>query len=126
MSFSTGSNQATNISGAADPNTTGGHSVSSGRRMISNIGVEDACGVMWQWGLAFGGPYAGSTMVDQFAATRTTQRGQGGYMPNGVFLGGAWSLGVSCGSRGSQWSVGPTFLSALCGARGVSEPSTII
>ena len=44
-----GSNQKTNISGSADPVTTGGHVDTASRRMISNIGVEDACGAMWQW-----------------------------------------------------------------------------
>ncbi len=44
-----GSNQQTNITGGADPVTTGGHSDTAGRRMISNIGCEDCCGAMWQW-----------------------------------------------------------------------------
>ena len=44
-----GSNEQTSISGSADPNTTGGHSDTAGRRMISNIGCEDCCGAMWQW-----------------------------------------------------------------------------
>lgn len=44
-----GSNQKTNIAGSADPVTTGGHADTAGRRMVSNIGVEDACGAMWQW-----------------------------------------------------------------------------
>lgn len=44
-----GSNEETNITGSADPVTTGGHSDTAGRRMISNIGCEDCCGVMWQW-----------------------------------------------------------------------------
>lgn len=44
-----GGNEETNINGSADPGTTGGHSDSAGRRMISDIGVEDATGVMWQW-----------------------------------------------------------------------------
>jgi len=44
-----GSNEETNIAGGADPGTTGGHSDTVGRRMISNIGVEDGCGVMRQW-----------------------------------------------------------------------------
>ncbi len=45
----TGSNEKTNITGSVDPVTTGGHVDTAGRRMISNIGLEDACGVMWQW-----------------------------------------------------------------------------
>jgi len=44
-----GSNEKTNISGSADPVTTGGHSDTAGRRMISNIGLEDCCGAIWQW-----------------------------------------------------------------------------
>ncbi len=43
------SNEETNIAGSADPVTTGGHSDTAGRRMISNIGCEDCCGAMWQW-----------------------------------------------------------------------------
>jgi hypothetical protein len=45
-----GSNQKTNINGSADAVTTGGgHIDTAGRRMVSNIGCEDCCGVMWQW-----------------------------------------------------------------------------
>ncbi len=44
-----GSNEETNIAGSADPVTTGGHVDTAGRRMISSIGLEDCCGVMWQW-----------------------------------------------------------------------------
>ena len=44
-----GSNQTTNIAGGADPVTTSGHTDTAGRRMISNIGCEDCCGVMQQW-----------------------------------------------------------------------------
>ncbi len=44
-----GSNEETNITGSADPVTTGGHVDTAGRRMIANNGCEDLCGVMWQW-----------------------------------------------------------------------------
>ena len=44
-----GSNEGTNISGSANPGTTGGHKDTNNRRMISNIGCEDCCGVMYQW-----------------------------------------------------------------------------
>jgi len=49
QAIATGSNEETNIAGSADPVTTGGHSDTAGRRMISNIGCEDCCGAMWQW-----------------------------------------------------------------------------
>jgi len=44
-----GSNQKTNITGSADPVTTGGHIDTAGRRMIANYGAEDMCGAMYQW-----------------------------------------------------------------------------
>lgn len=44
-----GSNEGTNISGNSDPNTTGGHKDTNNRRMISNYGLEDCCGALWQW-----------------------------------------------------------------------------
>ena len=44
-----GSNERTNIANSADPGTTGGHKDMAGRRMISNYGLEDCCGCMWQW-----------------------------------------------------------------------------
>ena len=50
MSISTGSNQGTNIKGSADVGKTGGYGDTAGRRMISNIGCEDCCGNLWQWG----------------------------------------------------------------------------
>ncbi len=46
---SEGSNMQTNIVGSAAPVTTGGHSDTAGRRMISNIGLEDCCGARNQW-----------------------------------------------------------------------------
>lgn len=49
VAFAKGSNEMTNINGSSDPNTTGGHTDTAGRRMISNIGCEDCCGVLWQW-----------------------------------------------------------------------------
>ena len=49
QSIAAGSNEETNITGSADPVTTGGHVDTAGRRMISNIGCEDCCGAMYQW-----------------------------------------------------------------------------
>ena len=47
--FAKGSNECTNIKNNSDPGTTGGHVDSANRRMISNYGIEDCCGVLWQW-----------------------------------------------------------------------------
>ena len=49
QSIAAGSNEETNIAGTADSVTSGGHSDTSGRRMIGDIGTEDCCGAMYQW-----------------------------------------------------------------------------
>ena len=49
QSLAAGSNAETNITGSADPVTTGGHVDTASRRMISNIGCEDCCGALRQW-----------------------------------------------------------------------------
>ena len=49
QAIAAGSNEETNIKESTDPVTTGGHLDTAGRRMVSNIGCEDCCGVMWQW-----------------------------------------------------------------------------
>ena len=52
--YAKGSNEQTNIQGSSDPNTTGGHKDTAGRRMISNYGAEDCCGALWQWTMDLG------------------------------------------------------------------------
>jgi hypothetical protein len=51
QSQAAGSNEQTVISGAAMPNpaTTIGYVDSAGTRMISNIGCESCCGLVWYW-----------------------------------------------------------------------------
>lgn len=101
-----GSNQQTAIKGAADPITTGGHVDTAGRRMISNIGVEDGCGAYWQWtrdlGPAGDSGWNGSSLD-----------GKGQQYGNvyAVIAGGYWGYSVYCGSRclagnSSQLNVG--------------------
>ena len=121
LSFSHGSNQGTNIVGSADPVTTGGHVDTAGRRMISNIGVEDCCGAVWQWLIEAGGPYdTSNTQVPQ-GTSRTSQAGQGYNVPNRGLAGGHWAAAALCGSRGSSWANSPLNLHAYIGARGVAE-----
>ena len=124
FTLSMGSNQGTNITGSADPNTTGGHTDTAGRRMISNEGAEDCCGVMWQWGMdsLSGGSDAWANAYDG------NDTGVGGqhYRPaNRVILGGGWGDGVLCGSRGSSGVYGPLALDSDCGSRGCAEPKEV-
>ena len=108
-----GSNQQTNINGNSDPVTTGGHSDSAGRRMISNFFLEDMCGAMWQWlqdqSYQLGSGSAG--WKDMFP---DADKGQLYLMADNadikLIAGGSWGNGASCGSRSRfanayRWSV---------------------
>ena len=122
VAMSIGSNQSTNISGSADPNTTGGHKDTTSRRMISNIGVEDACGALWQWGCESGGPYGAAAYVNAYDANDKNVGGQSYNASGRAVLGGPWASTVACGSRGSDWRYGPLALLASLAGRGASEP----
>ena len=114
--FAKGSNEGTNILGSADPNTTGGHVDTNNRRMISNYGLEDCCGTLWQWSQDCMEFYPGATWNSS-----STPYWLGGYAwqdnpvynPNAdsskmgscagllrrLLLGGSWGSSAYCGSR---------------------------
>jgi len=125
MAGATGSNEGTSITGSADPGTTGGKLDTAGRRMISNIGVEDCCGAAWQWLIEAGGPYDTSNTNVAQGTSRTSQAGQGYNVPNRGVAGGDWNGAANCGSRGSRWNGSPLILNANIGARGVAEPLAV-
>lgn len=121
---SIGSNQSTNILSSADPGTTGGHKNTANRRMVSNFGVEDCCGALYQWGADVGAGYTGSSWVNGFDANDKYVGGQNyGSAPFRPLLGGAWNSGAACGSRCVYWAYGALSLSVSCAGRGASEPS---
>lgn len=120
VSAAMGSNQGTNIFGSTDPNTTGGHKDTANRRMVSNIGCEDMCGAMWQWGLETGAGTGGSTYANAYDANDYGVGGQAAYSPSRAIFGGAWTSGVACGSRSSYWTNQPLTLQTSFGIRGWS------
>lgn len=122
MSLSMGANQGTNITASTDPVTTGGHIDTAARRMISNIGCEDCCGVLWQWGRDRGGGQTAASWINAYDVNDTGQLGQHYLAPFAVIFGGAWSNGVYCGSRSTFWNFSPLGVAPDFGARGVSEP----
>jgi hypothetical protein len=124
MAGANGANEGTNISGSADPATTGGHNDTAGRRMISNTFGEDYCGALCQWLIEAGGGAGTAAFKNQYSA-RTAQRGQGYQEPNHGLVGGHWSNGAASGSRLSAWNNGPLILYANFGARGVAEPLAV-
>lgn len=118
-----GSNEGTAIKGAADPNTTGGHVDTAGRRMISDIGLEDCCGVLWQWGndLGFAG---GSGWTDSVYSGAVDDRRYGQAYGNlfRLLFGADWAGGASCGSRSADCLGVSSGVNANCGCRCASEP----
>jgi hypothetical protein len=127
MALAIGSNEETNISGSADPGTTGGHTDTASRRMISNIGCEDCAGALYQWANDTGSEGATTSWVVQDTASDATTydgdnsigRGQGFSVPNRGLLGGGWDEGAICGSRSAYWNRSPLLLSTYFGSRGV-------
>lgn len=109
VDFSIGSNQGTNIAGSADPVTTGGHTDTAGRRMISNIGCEDCAGALWQWGIEGGATNdVGSSWSNAYDSNDSGVAGQHYEAPNRPLFGGPWVSAGQCGSRGSNWRSSPT------------------
>jgi hypothetical protein len=133
-----GSNEQTNIAGSADPNTTGGHTDTAGRRMISSYGLEDCCGAMWQFLTGGGwrfvtptfnsadypapsGPNDGGSSTD--ANRHDDWPGEKGstWSTDGrcALIGGAyWGNGTSCGSRARTAAHSRSDTHASIGARG--------
>ena len=120
---SLGSNQSTNVTGSNDKGTTGGWTDTAGRRMISNIGCEDMCGLMWQWCSDTGGYTSGSSWANAFDGNDSGVGGQHYGAPYRGLLGGSWGSGAICGSRGSYWIDSVLGLYSDVSARGCSEPS---
>jgi len=122
-----GSNEGTNISTSDDPVTTGGHNDTAARRMISNYGIEDMCGVMWQWldeqSYRFGGAVNHTHQITVSGDPETVTSGnpsvdvapifsykdvtggkgqlntQGTYGDVKLLAGGTWDSATNCGSR---------------------------
>lgn len=117
-----GSNQQTNISGSASPvpKTAGGHSDTADRRMISNIGVEEGCGFLWQW-LASTSASGGSSW-----ATIKGSKGNVYGSCHVLVAGGKWADGAHCGSRSRDTHYGRVTADAGIGGRGRSRPRSIL
>lgn len=118
-----GSNEQTNIQGSSDPNTTGGHVDTAGRRMISNIGLEDCCGVLWQFSMDLGFA-GGSSWTNSVYNSSVDDRSYGqtyGTLYR-LCLGSRWNLGADCGSRSASCNGSSAFVNVYCSSRGASEP----
>ena len=107
-----GSNAQTNIQGSADPVTTGGHTDTAGRRMISRYFLEDMCGAYWIWLETFSS-YSGSAWVQVPDA-----QGQTYGTPYAIIAGGTWTSAANCGPRCRNCNNSRLNVNANNGARG--------
>ncbi len=122
-----GSNSATNISGSGDPATTGGHSDTAARRMISNIGCEDCAGAMWQWlsdqsYLNHATTYNGTWSWKDMGAGQLYSQGAVGDVK--LIAGGDWSNGTNCGPRSRIANYSRWFATSAIGARFAARSKT--
>ena len=115
--FAFGSNEKTNISGSADPVTTGGHKDTNNRRMISQYFIEDCCGALWQW-LDDESTGSGNNWTDI-----TLDDGASSSFYNALVLlaGGLWGNGARCGSGCRAGHLSRSALYADHSARGLSR-----
>ena len=118
-----GSNEQTSIQGSSDPNTTGGHVDTAGRRMISNIGLEDCCGVLWQFSmdLGFAGGSGWTNSVYNFSVDDRSYGQTYGTLYR-LLLGSYWNGGAYCGSRSADCIVSSAYVDGGFSSRGASEP----
>lgn len=138
-----GSNENTSIKNSTDPNTTGGHIDTAGRRMISNYGLEDCCGVLWQWGedLFDCASAAGiSWSSSKFYLNGYSWQTKSVYSPaydsqtygscygllRRVLLGAGWCDGAGgCGSRSASCNDFSSNGNPVYSSRGASEPRLV-
>lgn len=122
-----GGNEETNIAGSADPGTTGGHTDTAGRRMISAIGCEDCAGAMYQWlsDQSFRSDYTTSWGWYDLPGGKGSLYNQAGTNGRGdvkLRAGGPWDGGANCGSRCRVANSSRWVASSGSGARGAAEP----
>ena len=122
-SIALGSNEGTSIAGSADPSggPVGGHSDTDGRRMISAIGVEEACGYLWTWLQEVSSPGTGTT--DNWDTATAVSDGQGSFgkeywTPYVARAGGNWYSGAQAGSRARGFNNRRVSVNAFSGGRG--------
>lgn len=83
---------------------------------VSKWGCNQVAGVMWQWGMNWGGAYSTAGW-----SANTNGRGSTYNAPNAARFGGAWAGTSGAGSRSSDWGVAPSASYDSIGARGVCD-----
>ena len=134
-----GTPEGTNISGSKDANTTGGHSDTNSRRIVSNYGVEDCTGVIWQWGSdlfeamttshsgsnQYNDGYSWSNLSVYNSSIDDKSYGSCGGFLRRVRFGGLWDDGSICGSRCALCYFFSAGRGGGIAGRGASEPLAV-
>jgi len=134
-----GSNEETNIAGSTMPGDgAGGHSDTAGRRMISIYGVEEGCGLLWQWlrttsaagrdGVMYGQTsttpsYGDITVTTSSYGPYGQAGGKGSFwgLACALLAGGAWNYSTTCGSRARNANAARSNAHSNHGGRGRSR-----
>ena len=124
QSAAAGGNEETNITGSADPGTTGGHVDTAARRMISNIGCEDMAGAMYQWLNEQSAMYDDAVVAGWYDLAGAKGSLYRPVDTNDVKLlaGGYWDHGANCGSRCRYAPTSRWHTLTSIGARFLAEP----
>lgn len=121
--FAKGIEECVNVKGSADVNTTGGHYTTNSKRIVSNYGIEDCAGVIWQWlSDVFGSDFASSWNTSSNRDARNTRGDCYGGGLRRALAGGGWIDGAHCGSRASIVYAWSASASGSYACRGASEP----
>ena len=120
-----GSPETVNITGSANPNTTGGHIATNSQRIISKYGCEDCTGVLWQWGsdLTTRGTtkgWAGASYNSSIVPTESNRGSEYYATTFAALFGGRWIDSSYCGSRSVNWDISVVDLIDNVSARGVA------
>lgn len=116
-----GANQKTNIYGSVQPNpdTTGGHTDTAGKAMVTPKGIWETNGLQW----AFLGGHVSGDGGSGFSTTDGSgAKGQTYGTARILYAGGCWDLSSSCGSRSLAADGALSAARASLGGRAVSQP----
>ena len=90
--------------------------------MISNYGLEDACGYLWQWASDIGVNGSAGWTDSVYGGSDTQKYGRSYGNLYRALLGGGWDDSAGCGSRSVYVNDVSADVYSSLGGRGACEP----